>query len=76
MKKLVTFLMMFVMLFSFTLTADAASSPSGKPVVEDGNGEATSPKTGESDLLLYGYGMAAVVLASGAIVIRKKAMTA
>lgn len=74
MKKLVTLMMMLVMLFSFTMTTDAAKSPSGKPVTEEGSSTVTSPKTGESEIVLYGLGMAAVVLASGAVVIRKKAV--
>lgn len=76
MKKFVTLMMMFVMLFSFTLTANAAKSPSGKPVTEEGSSTVTSPKTGESEIVLYGLGMSAIVLASGAVVIRKKAMAA
>ena len=73
MKKIVTLMMMLVMLFSFTLTANAEISPSGEPVTEEGTTEATSPKTGESDMVLYGLGAAVAVLASGAVVIRKKA---
>ena len=72
MKKLVTLLMMFVMMFSFALTANAEVSPSGKPVTENGTTDATSPKTGESDIVLYGLGVVATVLASGAVVIRRK----
>lgn len=72
MKKLATLMMMLVMLFSFTLTANAEISPSGKPVTEEGTSDVTSPKTGESDIVLYGLGTAAVVLASGAVVLRKK----
>ena len=72
MKKLATLLMMLVMMFSFTLTASAEISPSGKPVTEEGTSDATSPKTGESDIVLYGLGAVATVLASGAVVIRKK----
>lgn len=72
MKKLVTLLMVLVMMFSFTLTANAEISPSGKPVTENGTTDATSPKTGESDIVLYGLGAAAVVLSSGAVVIRKR----
>lgn len=73
MKRLVTLLMMLVMMFSFTMTASAESSPSGKPVTEEGSSTVTSPKTGESDMVLYGLGMSVVVLASGAVVVRKKA---
>ena len=74
MKKFVTLMMMIVMMFAFTLTADAAKSPSGTPVTDESTDKVTSPKTGESEILLYGCGMAAVVLASGAVVLRKKAI--
>ena len=75
MKKMLTLAMMVVMLFAFSITANAsAASPSGKPITEEGTGVVTSPKTGESEILLYGFGTAAVVLASGAVVLRKKAM--
>ena len=72
MKKLVTLMMMLVMMFSFTLTANAEISPSGKPVTDAGTSDSTSPKTGESDIVLYGLGAVATVLASGAVVIRRK----
>ena len=75
MKKLITFMMILTMVCSFTLTAHAGTSPSGKPVTDEnaeGSGTATSPKTGENDMVLYSLGAAAVVLASGAVVIRKK----
>lgn len=74
MKKMMTLMMMLVMLFSFSMTADAAVSPSGTPEKAPGSDLVTSPKTGESDIVLYGLGVTAVVLASGAVVIRKKAM--
>ena len=78
MKKMLTLAMMLVMLFAFSITANAAKdpvySPSGKPVTEEGTDVVTSPKTGESEILLYGYGTAAVVFASGAVVLRKKVM--
>ena len=79
MKKMLTLALMIVMMFSFSLTAYAAKkdpvySPSGKPVTEEGKPVVTSPKTGESEIVLYGLGTAAVVLASGAVVLRKKAM--
>ena len=68
--------MMVVMLFAFSITANAAKDPvystSGKPVTEEGKDVVTSPKTGESEILLYVFGTAAVVLASGAVVLRKK----
>ena len=75
MKKMLTLAMMVVMLFAFSITANAsAASPSGKPITEEGTDVVTSPKTGESEIMLYGLGTAAVVLASGAVVLRKKAM--
>lgn len=72
MKKMITLVLMSVMLFAFSLTASAAPSPNGSTVTEDGT-LATSPKTGESDLVLLGLGTAAVVLAAGAVVAGKKA---
>ena len=78
MKKMLTLAMMVVMvvmLFAFSITANAsAASPSGKPITEEGSNVVTSPKTGDNEILLYGFGTAAVVLASGAVVLRKKAM--
>lgn len=71
MKKMAT-LMMIMMLFSFTLTVNAEVSPSGKPVTDAGKDTVTSPKTGESDIVLYGLGAVATVLASGAVVVRRK----
>lgn len=74
MKKMVTLLMMLVMMFSFSMTANAEVSPSATPETAPGTDPVVSPKTGESDIVLYGLGMTAVVLASGAVVIRKRAM--
>ena len=77
MKKMMTLVCMLMMLFAFSITANANQlnpSPSGKPITEEGKDVVTSPKTGESEILLYGFGTAAVVLASGAVVLRKKAM--
>ena len=74
MKKMMTLMMVLVMMLSFSLTANAAGSPSAEPVVTPGTSLEVSPKTGESDIVLYGFGAAAVVLASGAVVIRKRAM--
>ena len=75
MKKMMTLVCMLMMLFAFSITANAsAASPSGKPITEEGTGVVTSPKTGDSEILIYGFGTAAVVLASGAVVLRKKAM--
>lgn len=72
MKKMATLAMMLVMLFSFSLAVNAETSPSGKPVTEEGTTAATSPKTGESDVVLYSLGTVAAVLASGAVVIKKR----
>lgn len=80
MKKMVTLMMMFVMLFSFSLAANAAPSRNGEATTETNqtvvppSQDVSSPKTGESDIVLYGLGMTAAVLASGAVVIRKKAV--
>ena len=75
MKKMMTLVCMLMMLFAFSITANAsAASPSGKPITEEGSNVVTSPKTGESEILLYGFGTAAVVFASGAVVLRKKVM--
>ena len=79
MKKMLTLAMMLVMLFACSITSyaykkDPVYSPNGKPVTEEGTDVVTSPKTGESDIVLYGLGTAAVVLASGAVVLRKKVM--
>lgn len=76
MKKMVTLMMMAVMLLSFSLTANAEGSPSGKTETSQGTTLVTSPKTGENDTIIYGLGVAAIVLASGAVVIRRKVMTA
>ena len=78
MKKLMTLMLMLIMMFSFTMTVNAEISPSGKPtdeknqtVVPPSKGT-VSPKTGENEIILYGFGVAAVVFASGAVVVRKK----
>ena len=81
MKKMMTLVCMLMMLFAFSITANASGlnpSPSGKPTTEENPTEVpsgiTSPKTGESEVVLYGLGMTAVVLASGAVIVRKRAM--
>lgn len=74
MKKLVTLMMALVMMFSVSMTANAEISPQAKPEKAPGTDLVESPKTGESEIVLYGLGMAVVVLASGAVVIRKRAM--
>ena len=78
MKKLMTLMLMLIMIFSFTMTVNAEISPSGKPTDEKKqtvvppSKEAVSPKTGENEIILYGFAVAAVVFASGAVVVRKK----
>lgn len=84
MKKFLVLATMLVMLFSVSLTAYAAKSPKGEKVEEKPTtivqiyqaAPVVSPKTGESDIVLYGLGAAAVVLASGAVIVRKKEMAA
>lgn len=73
MKKYMVLLAMLVMLFSVSLTVSAEESPSGETTTEE-SAPATSPKTGESDIVLYSFGAAAVVLAAGAVVIKKREM--
>ena len=82
MKKMMTLVCVLMMLMAFSITANASGlnpSPSGEPTTEENPTEVpsgvTSPKTGESDIVLYGLGVAATVLASGAVVVRRK-MTA
>lgn len=77
MKKMLTLALVIVMLFACSITSyayekDPVYSPSGKPVVEEGKEVATAPPTGENDMVLYGLGAAAAVLASGAVVIKKR----
>lgn len=76
MKKFVLLGSMLVMLFSFTLTANAEVSPKGTPVTSESTGKTpgtnVSPKTGEDQTLLFGLGAAAVVFASGVIITGKK----
>ena len=75
MKKLAAVTMMLLMMLSFSMTAfakDPVISPSGKPVTEEGKDVATSPKTGENDTVLYVLGAAVALLASGAVVIKKR----
>lgn len=88
MKKIVILASMLVMLFSFTLTANAEVSPEGTPVTvtteTTQNTEVVvvvpetnvSPKTGENQTALFLWGAAAVVLAAGAVATGKKARNA
>ena len=73
MKKFVTLAAMLVMLFAASLTVSAEESPKGETTTEE-SAPATSPKTGDSDIVLYGLGAATVVLAAGAVVIKKREM--
>ena len=75
MKKMAAVTMMLLMMLSFSMTAfakDPVYSPSGKPVTEEGKDIVTSPKTGENDTVLYVLGAAVAILASGAVVIKKR----
>lgn len=74
MKKMVALAMMLVTMAAFSVTVNAESSPQAQPEKTPGTDLVESPKTGENEIVLYGFGMAAVVLASGAVVIRKRAM--
>lgn len=78
MKKKVLFMMMFVMLFSFSITAHAEKSPSGTPTTEKNTrtevSSPVSPKTGDEAYEMYGLGGMAVVCAAGAMLLRKKAV--
>ncbi|MDO4331936.1 MAG: LPXTG cell wall anchor domain-containing protein [Eubacteriales bacterium] len=86
MKKLVILASMMVMLFSFTLTANAEASPEGIPytppvqvTVETPAPQPetnVSPKTGENQEVLFGLGMAAVIFAAGAVATGRKAKNA
>lgn len=76
MKKLLTLAAMMVMLFSVSLTANAKVSPSAEKVEDKPSiVQTVSPKTGENELIFYGLGAAAIVLASGAVIIRKYEMS-
>ena len=81
MKKFLTLATMLVMLFSVSLTADAAKSPKAEKVEEKPativqiyQAPVVSPKTADSDVMLYGMGAAAVVCATGAVVVKRKEM--
>ena len=78
MKKFLVLATMLVMLFSVSLTAEAAKSPKGEKVEEKPVEVVlvVSPKTADNDIMLYGMGAAAVVCATGAIVVKRKEMTA
>ena len=76
MKKFLTLATMLVMLFSVSLTADAAKSPKAEKV-ESKPVEVVlvvSPKTADNDIMLYGMGAAAAVCAAGAVVVKRKEM--
>ena len=75
MKKIIVLALMMIMLFSATLTVHAEISPSGTPTTETPPEVPTntSPKTGETDGVLFTLGTAVVVLAAGTLVVRKKA---
>ena len=70
-KRLLTFLCGCVLLFGLSVNTLAADSPTGtRDTTTTTNKATTSPKTGESDVLFYG--IAGVVLLSGAVIVSKK----
>lgn len=82
MKKLITLAALLVMVFAFSITAQAADSPSGKPqetTKAPENTETTAPtpttpvapETGGADMIFY-IGSAAVAFAATATVAGKK----
>ena len=82
MKKFLVLATMLVMLCSMSLTAYAAKSPKGEKVEEKPTtivqiyqDPVVSPKTSDSDIMLYGLGAAATVWAAGAVVVKRKEMT-
>lgn len=74
MKRFLTLTTMLVMLCSASLTVNAAKSPAAEKVDTQPAVTQTSPKTGESDLVLYGLGASAAVLTSAAVIVRRKEM--
>ena len=82
MKKFLVLATMLVMLCSMSLTAYAAKSPKGEKVEEKPTtivqiyqAPVVSPKTSDSDIMLYGLGAVAAVCAAGAVVVKRKEMT-
>lgn len=76
MKKFITLAAMLIMVFAFSITAQAADSPSGKPqettkAPETTTPESVSPETGGVDSIFY-IGTAAAAFAVVAITARKK----
>lgn len=70
-KRLMTFLCALVLLFSVSVTAMAADSPTGKKDTSTTTTKTTtSPKTGESNVLFYSI-IGAVVLSGTAVISRK-----
>ncbi len=58
-KKRVVLFLAFTMLCAFSMTAMAKPSPTPEQSTEEET-EETSPKTGESNIILYGLGGASV----------------
>ena len=82
MKKFLVLATMLVMMCSMSLTAYAAKSPKGEKVEEKPativqiyQAPVVSPKTSDSDIMLYGLGAAAAGCAAGAVVVKRKEMT-
>lgn len=70
-KRLLTLVCAFVLLFGLSVNTLAADSPTGtRDTTTTTNKATTSPKTGESDVLFYG--IAGVVLLSGAVIVSRK----
>ena len=74
-KKLMVFLCALTLMCGSALNVSAAVSPSGsKDHTETTDKKETAPKTGESDLLIYG--IAAAMLCTGTAVVSKKRLEA
>jgi len=69
-KRLAAVLIAATMTIGMTTTVFAAVSPTSKPTTKTST---KSPKTGESDALIYG--LAATLLATGTAVVSKKKLS-
>lgn len=91
MKKFAVLMCMMMMLFSVSLTVSAKDSPDVDRSYNDDDEDVevtttpaapvqiqtnVSPKTGESDTVLFYVGTAAVLFAAGSVVVRMKAKEA
>lgn len=74
-KKLMVLLCAMTLVFGMTVNTMAADSPTGKKdTTTSTNKPATAPKTGESDMLIYG--LAGALLLSGTAVVSRKRLEA